>query len=151
MSFDPSNCSLNIWKSLGSPPLKVETHLGMRGFIPSHSHTLKRVWTWFSSCTLALSFFHALCLCCKPKARIVTFLVVHNHIHLSFFIFSIKIKNSHKYVVPKCNAKLKFKPKLRWFKYMNIKYLNNYMARKFQFSSNTSTPPNNTFFAISYN
>jgi hypothetical protein len=53
------------------------------------------------------SLFHVPCLGCKPKARVVTFLVVHNHIHLSFFMFSTKIKNSQI-----CGAKMQCKNKI---------------------------------------
>lgn len=34
---------------------------------------------------------------------------------------------------------------------MNIKNLDNYMVRIFLFSSNITTPPKNTLFAILYN
>jgi hypothetical protein len=127
MNFDPSNCSMNIHKSLKSPTPKMGAHLEMCGFIPSHSHTF-----WNVNVTPKLhswpSLFHAPCLRCEPKVKVMTFLVVHNHIHLSIFMFSTKIKNSQKYMVPKCNANIKFKLNLRWFKYMNIKILDNYMV-----------------------
>ncbi len=44
MSFDPCNFLLKIWESIGSPTPKVGTHLGMCGFIPSHSPTLLGAW-----------------------------------------------------------------------------------------------------------
>jgi hypothetical protein len=37
MRFDPCNRSLKIWKSIGIPIPKVGVHLGVWGFIPSHS------------------------------------------------------------------------------------------------------------------
>jgi hypothetical protein len=40
MSFDPFNCFLKIQKSIGTPIPKVGAHLGVCGFIPSHSPTL---------------------------------------------------------------------------------------------------------------
>jgi hypothetical protein len=40
MSFDPYDHPLKFHKSIGTPIPKVETHLGMWGFIPSHSLTL---------------------------------------------------------------------------------------------------------------
>jgi hypothetical protein len=39
MSFDPFNRHLKIQKSIGTPTHKVEAHLGLWGFIPSHSPT----------------------------------------------------------------------------------------------------------------
>jgi hypothetical protein len=40
MSFDPCNCLLKIQESIKTPTPKVEAHVGMCGFIPSHSLTL---------------------------------------------------------------------------------------------------------------
>ncbi len=40
MSFDSSNCSLNIWQSIGTLTPKVGALLGVCGLIPAHSHTL---------------------------------------------------------------------------------------------------------------
>jgi len=42
MGFDPCNLSLKIWESIGTPTPKMGAHLGVRGFIPSHSPTLPR-------------------------------------------------------------------------------------------------------------
>ncbi len=36
MNFDPWDCSLKIWDSIGTPTPKVGIHLGVCGFIPSH-------------------------------------------------------------------------------------------------------------------
>ncbi len=43
MSFDLSNRSLNIQEFIGTPTPKVGVHLGVCGFIPSHSLTLSKV------------------------------------------------------------------------------------------------------------
>jgi hypothetical protein len=40
MGFGPYNCSMNIWESIKTLTPKVGAHLGMPGFIPSHSPTL---------------------------------------------------------------------------------------------------------------
>jgi hypothetical protein len=44
MGFDPSNCSLKIQKSTGTPSPKVGAHLGVWRFIPSHSLALLGAW-----------------------------------------------------------------------------------------------------------
>jgi hypothetical protein len=44
IGFDPYNCSLKILESIGTPTPKVGTHLGVWGFIPSHSPTLPGAW-----------------------------------------------------------------------------------------------------------
>jgi hypothetical protein len=44
MIFNPYNYPLNIRKSIGIPTPKVKVHLGVWGFIPSHSLTLLGVW-----------------------------------------------------------------------------------------------------------
>jgi len=48
MGFDPCNCSLKIWKFIKTPTPKVGAHLGVWGFIPSHSSTLLGAWMWLS-------------------------------------------------------------------------------------------------------
>jgi hypothetical protein len=40
MNFDPCNCLLKIWESIGTPIPKMGVHLGVWGFIPSHSFAL---------------------------------------------------------------------------------------------------------------
>ncbi len=40
MGFDPYNCPLKIWESIRTPTSKMVVHLGMWGFIPSHSFAL---------------------------------------------------------------------------------------------------------------
>ncbi len=42
MNFDPCNHLLKIWNSIKTPTPKVRTHLGVRGFIPSHSLALPK-------------------------------------------------------------------------------------------------------------
>jgi hypothetical protein len=44
MGFDPCNCSLKIWDSTGTPTPKVGIHLGVWGFIPSHSLAFLGAW-----------------------------------------------------------------------------------------------------------
>jgi len=44
MSFDPYNFLLKIQESIRNPAPKVSVHLGVSGFIPSHSPTLPRAW-----------------------------------------------------------------------------------------------------------
>jgi hypothetical protein len=52
MGFDPFNHSLKIWKSIGTPTPKVGAHLGMWGFIPSHSPHSQEHEMWFPTFTL---------------------------------------------------------------------------------------------------
>jgi len=44
MGFDPCNRCLKIWESIGTSTPKVEIHLGVWRFIPSHFPTLLRTW-----------------------------------------------------------------------------------------------------------
>jgi hypothetical protein len=44
MGFDPYNCSLKIWESTKTPTPRVGAHLGVWGFIPSHSLALLGAW-----------------------------------------------------------------------------------------------------------
>jgi hypothetical protein len=46
LSFDPCNCSLNIRESFCTPTLKVETPLGVWGFIPSHFLSFPSFFSW---------------------------------------------------------------------------------------------------------
>jgi len=48
MSFDPCNCPLKIWKSIKTPTPKVGVHLGVWGFISSHSLALPGAWNMTS-------------------------------------------------------------------------------------------------------
>jgi hypothetical protein len=52
MSVDPCNCLLNIQESIGILTPKMGIHLGVWGFIPSHSFALPRTW----NVILGLSF-----------------------------------------------------------------------------------------------
>jgi hypothetical protein len=73
MSFDPSNRSLKIQESIGTPIPKVEVYLRMRGLIFSFSRILGNVsvipglHSWPAP-------FHAIALVVNPKARVVTFI-----------------------------------------------------------------------------
>jgi len=44
MNFDRCNFFLKIWKSIGTPTFKVRAHLGVCGFVPSHSPALPGAW-----------------------------------------------------------------------------------------------------------
>jgi len=52
MGFDPCNCFLKIWESIGIPTPKVGAHLGVTGFILSHSLTLPKAWNVTPGLTL---------------------------------------------------------------------------------------------------
>jgi hypothetical protein len=77
MSFDPWNCFLNIQKSVETPTPKMGTHLGVWGFIPSHSPTLSGAWNVTPTSLLARTFA-SLCLGCEPKARVVIGVATNN-------------------------------------------------------------------------
>jgi hypothetical protein len=80
MGFGPWNTSLKIQDSIGIRTLKVGVHLGVCGFIPSHSRECKcDSWVALSACT-----FSCLCFGRKPKIRIV---IITNYI-----IFGIEMK-----------------------------------------------------------
>ncbi len=59
MGFDPCNGSLKIPESIGTPTPKVGVHLGVWGFIPSHSSTLPKAWMCLPSFILGSHL-------CKP-------------------------------------------------------------------------------------
>jgi hypothetical protein len=44
LGFDPCNRFLKIRESIGTPTSKMGVHLGVWGFIPSHSLTLSGAW-----------------------------------------------------------------------------------------------------------
>ncbi len=72
MSFDPCNLLLKIRESIGTPTPKVGAHLGVWGFIPSHSFALPgKHEMWFQSSLLAHTFASP-CFGREPKARIAT-------------------------------------------------------------------------------
>ncbi len=57
MSFDPCNFFLKIWESIGTPTPNVGIHLGVWGFIPSHSPTFFGAWMWLPSFILGLHLY----------------------------------------------------------------------------------------------
>jgi sterol desaturase/sphingolipid hydroxylase (fatty acid hydroxylase superfamily) len=67
MSFDPCNCPLKVWESIGILTPKVGVHLEVWGFIPSHSPTLRA--------SFLAHTFASLYLGCEPKVRVASFLV----------------------------------------------------------------------------
>jgi hypothetical protein len=67
MNFDPCNFPLKIWESIRTPTPNVGVHLGMWGFIPSHSFILLGIWNVipkFHSCPVPSQ---ALTLVVSPK------------------------------------------------------------------------------------
>jgi hypothetical protein len=71
MIFDPYNCPLKIWESIGTPTPKVGTHLRVWGFDPSLSYILGNMkcdsWASFLACIFASPCFSR-----KPKVRVAT-------------------------------------------------------------------------------
>jgi hypothetical protein len=61
------NCSLKIWESIGIPIPKVGAHLGVWGFIPSHSPTLPRAWNVTPGLHSWLALSQALVLVANPR------------------------------------------------------------------------------------
>jgi len=82
MSFDPWNCSLKIREFMGTLIPKVRTHLGMCGFIPSHSPTFPRTWNVTFGLHSQLVPLQSLTLVASPKLRL-------QHCHLSLLIQSL--------------------------------------------------------------
>jgi hypothetical protein len=72
MIFYLWNISLNIQVSIGIPIPKVGIHLGVCGFIHSHSQE----WKCDSRVALSTHMFPWFCLGHKPKAMVVTFNVL---------------------------------------------------------------------------
>jgi len=70
MNFDPCNCFLKIWKSIGTPIPKVGAHLGVWGFIPSHSPTLLEAWNVNPRLPFRLAALQALALVVSPRLRL---------------------------------------------------------------------------------
>jgi len=64
MNFDPWNRPLKVWKTIGIPTPKVGAHLGVCGFIPSHSLTLSRAWNMTPGLHSSPASFASLCLGC---------------------------------------------------------------------------------------
>jgi len=71
MSFDLCNRLLKIQESIGTPTPKVGVHLGVWGFIPSHSITFLGAWNVIPGLTFGHTFA-SLCLGRKPRARVMT-------------------------------------------------------------------------------
>jgi hypothetical protein len=55
----------------------------------------------------------------------------------SFFLASIIIKNSNKYIITKFNTNIKFKLNISWIKYVDIKKLCNNRVGKFEVNNHT--------------
>jgi hypothetical protein len=70
MSFDPYNCPLKTWESIGTPTPKVGTHLGVWGFIPSHSPTFLGGWSVTPKLHSWPTPLQALALVASPKLRL---------------------------------------------------------------------------------
>jgi hypothetical protein len=79
MIFDPCNRPLKIRESTRTPTPKVRAHLGVWGFIPSHSLTLLGAW----NVTPRLHFWpaplQALALIVSPKLRLRHLVWFHLH------------------------------------------------------------------------
>jgi hypothetical protein len=67
MSFDPCNRFLKIQESIGTLTPKVKTHLGVWGFIPSHSPTLLGAWDVTLGLPSWLATLQAFALVASPR------------------------------------------------------------------------------------
>ncbi len=67
MSFDPCNRPLKIQKSIGTPIPEVGAHLGVCGFIPSHSLTFLGTWNVTPGFHFWLAPLQALTLGVRPR------------------------------------------------------------------------------------
>jgi hypothetical protein len=85
MSFDPYNRPLKIRESIRTPIPKVEAHLGVRGFIPSHFLTFSRAGN--VTLRLHLSPTPLQALVTNPKAKVVTYFVLLNFINFLPYIW----------------------------------------------------------------
>jgi hypothetical protein len=74
MGFDPCNCSLKIWESIGSPTSKVGAHLWVWGFLLSHFPALPRSIRCSSRAPFLSRTLASPCLDRKPKAGVATVL-----------------------------------------------------------------------------
>jgi hypothetical protein len=70
MCFDPFNCPLKIWESIGTLISKVGTHLGVCGFIPSHFPTLSGAWNVTPRFHFWLTPLQAFTLVASPRLRL---------------------------------------------------------------------------------
>jgi hypothetical protein len=67
ISYDLSNRSQKIWKSIRFPTPKMRPHLGVCGLIPSHSLALLGVWMWVLGCIFGPQLSMPLALVTSPK------------------------------------------------------------------------------------
>ncbi len=72
MNFDPWNFPPRIQESIRTPIPKVGVHLGVWGFIPSHSLTLLRTWNVTPRLHSWPTFLQALYLGRELKVRVTT-------------------------------------------------------------------------------
>jgi hypothetical protein len=70
MSFDSCNCLLKIQKSIGILIPEVRAHLGVCGFIPSHSLTFSGTWNVTPRLHSWPAPLQALALVMNPKLRL---------------------------------------------------------------------------------
>jgi hypothetical protein len=70
MRFDPWNHLLKIQKSIGTPTPKMGAHLGVWGFIPSHSLTLLEAWNVILGLHSWPAPLQALALVANPRLRL---------------------------------------------------------------------------------
>jgi hypothetical protein len=70
ISFDPFNRFLKIRESIETPTLKMWAHLGVCGFIPSHSPTLPRTWSVTPKLHSWLTPLQAFALVTSPTLRL---------------------------------------------------------------------------------
>jgi hypothetical protein len=81
MGFDPYNYLLKVQDSIKTPTPKVGAHLGVWGFIPSHSPTLLGTWNVTPKLHSSPASFASPYFGHKPKIRVAT----HNVMLTSFF------------------------------------------------------------------
>jgi len=80
MNFDLYNRPLKIHESIGTPIPKIEAHLGVWRFIPSHYLHSREHEMWFLGSLLAHTFASP-CLGREPKAKVVTYYLIHQMKH----------------------------------------------------------------------
>jgi hypothetical protein len=72
IKFDLCNCPLKIWESIAASTPKMGDHLGVWGFIPSHSFILLGTWDVTPRLPLLARNLARPCLGHEPKVRVVT-------------------------------------------------------------------------------
>jgi hypothetical protein len=70
MGFDPCIRPLKIRKSIGTPTPKMGVHLGVWGFIPSHSFALPGAWDVAPGLPSWLATMQALALVVNPRLKL---------------------------------------------------------------------------------